>query len=146
MQITQRFFKLTSYLVRYQWGFIQGKVKYVEPYKGVLTRDYVDIPLDDITDMAIAVSNAYSMSLSEVLDMYYPDMTVLYAKHVNSEAYKSYINYISLGDEARGKYVMDYGEPQPYVFTLLTPEIQRARLEEKEDTNGLRALYRSRGR
>lgn len=95
--------------------------------------------------MSLSVSKAYNIPLERVLDMYYSDMTVLYAKEANNKAFESYSSYISMSEEARSSYVMDYGEPKPFMFSIVTKEMQQKLLEEEEkDDNGLRAMYKKR--
>ena len=95
--------------------------------------------------MSLSVSKAYNIPLERVLDMYYSDMTVLYAKEANNKAFESYSSYISMSEEARSSYVMDYGEPKPFMFSVVTKEMQQKLLEEEEkDDNGLRAMYKKR--
>lgn len=106
-------------------------------------QDMVNVPLDSIHDMALVVSKEYGIPYNDVLDMYYSDMTVLYAKQANVKAFESYVSFISQSDEGKSKYIMDYGEPKPYVYSMLTPDVQKERLE---DANGLRGLYKRGGR
>ena len=68
-----------------------------------------------------------------------------YAKEANNKAFESYSSYISMSEEARSSYVMDCGEPKPFMFSVVTKEMQQKLLEEEEkDDNGLRAMYKKR--
>lgn len=142
-KITLHFFKLTSYLIRYQWALTQGLVTPPNEFQGIIYQDYVNVPLDDVLDMCVYVSKAYGIALEKVLDMYYPDVTVFYAKEANSKAFENYVSYSQLDEESRSDYVVNYGEPKPFVFQLLTKEVQEQRLKE-EDKNGLRSMYKQR--
>lgn len=109
----------------------------------------VAINLDDIEEKVLAVVKEYRMDYHYVADqMYYPDVTVYYAKMVNNNTFKSYNDYLNLDEEAKGKYVTDWGVPEPYEYELLTPEKQQKAIEAKDkpSTNSLKDMYRHGGR
>ena len=139
---------MISYLIRYNWAFMNGKVKPKDDYEGLAYKDMVAINLDDIEEKVLAVVKEYRMDYLYVLDqMYYPDVTVLYAKMANTSAFKTYNEYLNLDEQGKGKYVSDYGVPEPYTYQLLTPEKQRETIEaEKEPKNSLKDLYRHGGK
>ena len=149
MRITLHFFKLVSYLVRYNWAWINGKIKEKDNYKGLAYDDYVAVNLDDIEEKVLAVVKEYSMDYSYVSnEMYYPDVTVYYAKMANNNAFKSYNDYLNLDEQSQGKYVTDWGVPEPYVYEILTPDKQQKAIEAKNrpSTNTLKDMYRHGGR
>lgn len=105
------------------------------------------VPLDEIEEYVLAVSKHYAIPYTYVMDeMYYPDVTVLYAKMANENAFTAYSQYIQLDEESRSKHVMDWGEPKPYVYEVITPEVQRVFIENSEATQKLRGIYRQGGR
>lgn len=137
---------MINYLVRYNWGFVQGLIKPIDEYKGMAYEDMVSIPLDDVEDMTLTLCKEYGMDYDYIQNkMYYPDVTVIYAKLANEKAFSSYNEFIGLDESSQGKYVTDYGKPKPYVYQLLTPEVQKQEIENKKD-GGLRDMYRHGGR
>lgn len=136
---------MVSYKVRYNWALSQGKIKVHSEYEGSALREMVSISLDEVEEYALAVSSHYRLDYDYVLNMYYSDVSVLYAKIANEQAFKSYNDYISLNEEGRSKFVMDYGEPKPYSYQILTPEKQQANIE-SEAKNSLKETYRQGGR
>ncbi len=111
------FFKLISYLVRYNWAVVQGKVKPKDEYKGLAYEDAVIIQLDDVEEMTLTLCKEYNMQYEYIMDkMYYPDVTVLYARLMNEKAFSSYNEYLNMDAESQGKYVTDYGKPSPYIY------------------------------
>ena len=113
----------------------------MDEYKGIAYDDMVVIGLDDIEEMVLSLCKEYNMQYSYVMDsMYYPDVTVIYAKMSNEKAFSSYNDYLNLDEQSQGKYVTDYGKPKPFVYEVLTVERQRANIEDKKD--GLRSMYR----
>lgn len=105
----------------------------------------VIVPLDEVDEIALYVSKETGIPYLYLMDsMYYSDMTVLYAKIANEKAFASYSDYIHMEEEQKGKYVTEYGTPKPYVFSLLTPDVQEKNI--KESKNTLREMYRSGGK
>ena len=97
---------MISYLVRYNWGLVQGKVKPVDEYKGLAYQDMVNIELDDVEEMVLTLCKEYNMQYHYVMDsMYYSDVTVIYAKLANEKSFSSYNDYLNLDEEAKGKFV-----------------------------------------
>ena len=136
---------MVSYLVRYNWAFVQGAIKPIDEYKGMAYDDMVVVQLNDIDEMALALCKEYHIQYGYIMDnMYYPDMTVMYAKMVNEKAFSSYNDYLNLDEKSQGKYVTDFGKPKPYVYELLTADKQKAQIEERRD--GLRNMYRHGGK
>lgn len=136
---------MISYLVRYNWAFTQGEIKPLDEYKGLAYEDMVVVELDDVEEMALTLCKEYNMDYGYVLDrMYYPDVTVIYAKLANEKAFTSYNDYLNLDEQSQGKYVTDYGKPKPYVYQILSVDKQRANIEDKKD--GLRNMYRHGGK
>lgn len=132
---------MVSYLVRDNWAFVQGAIKPLDEYKGIAYDDMVVIGLDDIEEMVLTLCKEYNMQYGYVMDsMYYPDITVIYAKLANEKAFSSYNDYLNLDEQGQGKYVTDFGKPKPFVYEILTVDRQRANIEEKKD--GLRSMYR----
>lgn len=107
--------------------------------------DMVVVQLNDIDEMALALCKEYHIQYGYIMDnMYYPDMTVMYAKMVNEKAFSSYNDYLNLDEQSQGKYVTDFGKHKPYVYELLTADKQKAQIEERRD--GLRNMYRHGGK
>ena len=74
-------FKLISYLVRYNWAVVQGKVKPKDEYKGLAYEDAVIIQLDDVEEMTLTLCKEYNMQYEYIMDkMYYPDVTITICK------------------------------------------------------------------
>lgn len=135
--------------MRYNWAWVNGKIKERDDYRGLAYEDMVAINLDDIEEKVLAVVKEYRMDYQYVADqMYYPDVTVYYAKMVNNKAFSSYNDYLNMDEESKGKYVTDWGVPEPYEYELLTPEKQQKAIEAKDkpSTNSLKDMYRHGGR
>lgn len=145
LKTTHPFFKKISYLIRYNWAVVQGAVKPNDEFRGLAYNDMVSIPIDEVEEMVLYVSKELGIPYLYVMDeMYYSDMTVLYAKVMNEKSFSSYNDYIHLEEEQKGKYVTDYGTPKPYIFGLLTPDVQEENI--KKSNNSLRGLYRNGGK
>lgn len=147
-RIILHFFKLISYLVRYQWAYIQGLVKPRDEFTGLAYEEMVPVYLDEITEQVLAVCKEYNISYEHAMDkMYYPDITVMYAKMANENAFKTYNDWLNLDETSQGKFVTDYGTPKPYVYEILTPDKQKEGLEKQEKSrNTLKDMYRHGGR
>ena len=76
--------------------------------------------------------------------MYYSDITVLYAKKMNENSFSRYNDYLSYDEKTQSTYVSDYGVPKPYVYDILTPDVQKEAIETKKSK--LREMYRSGGK
>lgn len=106
----------------------------------------VAIPLDEIEEHTLAVVKHYNIPYEYVVNkMAYTDISVLYAKMANENAFKQYCEFIQLDDETRSKQVMEYGEVKPYVFELITPEIQEEQIQETNQ-NPVSGLYKNGGK
>lgn len=102
----------------------------------------VPISLSEATEYAITVSKFYGWSFDYCFkQMRYGDLTVLYAKIANEKAFEAYNNYISLDEEAKAKYVYDWGVPKPYEFEVLDPNKQKSLIEEAEKS-ALQKMYK----
>ena len=75
--------------------------------------------------------------------MYYSDVTVIYAKLANEKSFSSYNDYLNLDEEAKGKFVTDFGKPKPYIYQVLNADTQRVNIEDNKD--GLKGMYRHGG-
>lgn len=136
---------MISYLVRYNWGLVQGKVKPLDEYKGLAYEDMVVIELDDVEEMVLTLCKEYNMQYHYVMDsMYYSDVTVIYAKLANEKSFSSYNDYLNLDEEAKGKYVTDFGKPKPFIYQVLNEDTQRVNIEDSKD--GLKGMYRHGGK
>lgn len=125
---------------------MNGLVKPKEDYEGVAYQDMVAIPLDEIEEHTLAVVKHYNIPYEYVVNkMAYTDISVLYAKMANENAFKQYCEFIQLDDETRSKQVMEYGEVKPYVFELITPEIQEEQIKETNQ-NPVSGLYKNGGK
>ncbi|WP_164683464.1 hypothetical protein [Streptococcus hyointestinalis] len=106
-------------------------------------QEALPIGLSEGVEYALAISKHYGWSFDYCYkQMRYGDLSVLYAKLANDKAFENYNNYISLDDEARAKFVKDWGEPKPFEFDINTPERQRERLEKSKVNNPLQAMYK----
>ena len=136
---------MISYLIRYNWAYQNGKVKPNDEYQGLAYRDMLPIPLDEIDEYVLYVSKEYVIPYEYVMDkMYYSDITVLYAKKMNENSFSRYNDYLSYDEKTQSKYVSDYGVPKPYVYDILTPDVQKEAIETKKSK--LREMYRSGGK
>lgn len=116
-----------------------------EEFKGMAYDEMVSITLDEVDEMVLALTKSYRIPYEYLMDkMYYPDLTVLYAKYVNEQSFSRYNEYTSLNEESKGKYVTDYGVPKPYVYSILDEERQRKNIEEQGSK--LKQMYRHGGR
>ena len=136
---------MISYLIRYNWAYQNGKVKSNDEYQGLAYQDMLPIPLDEIDEYVLYVSKEYLIPYEYVMDkMYYSDITVLYAKKMNENSFSRYNDYLSYDEKTQSKYVSDYGVPKPYVYDILTPDVQKEAIETKKSK--LREMYRSGGK
>ena len=136
---------MISYLIRYNWAYQNGKVKPNYEYQGLAYQDMLPIPLDEIDEYVLYVSKEYLIPYEYVMDkMYYSDITVLYAKKMNENSFSRYNDYLSYDEKTQSKYVSDYGVPKPYVYDILTQDVQKEAIETKKSK--LREMYRSGGK
>lgn len=147
-KIIQDFFRQISYLVRYNWAFINGLAKPEEFHEGIAYKDNVPVPLDDIDEYTLAICKEYNIAYEYAVEkMAYTDIGVLYAKVANNKAFSNYNDYLQLDDKAKSKHVMEYGEARPYVFQVITPEEQKEVIEKaNEAQEKLRSMYRNGGK
>lgn len=136
---------MISYLIRYNWAYTCGAIKPLDDYRGLAYNDMIPVPLDEVDEMALTLCKEYKIDYRYLMEeMYYSDVTMLYAKHANERAFSSYNDYLNLSEEQKGKYVSDYGVPKPYVYELLTAEKQKENIENKGN-NSLKEIYRHGG-
>lgn len=140
----QSFFKWIRYHIAYFWGRECGLI--AEPrgeYLGLALQDALPVSLSEGVEYALSISKHYGWSFTYCYEkLRYGDLSVLYAKLSNDKAFENYNNYIALDDEARAKFVKDWGEPKPYEFDVNTPERQKERLQKHERDNPLQAMYK----
>ena len=137
---------MISYLIRYNWSLLHGLVKPQEDYEGIAYKDFVGIPLDEIEEHTLAICKHYNISYEYAVNQIaYTDISVLYAKMSNEKAFSSYCDFINLDEQSRSKQVMDFGEVKPYVFDLITPEVQKEQID-KIERSKLSEMYRSGGK
>ena len=71
-----------------------------DEYKGLAYEDAVIIQLDDVEEMTLTLCKEYNMQYEYIMDkMYYPDVTVLYARLMNEKAFSSYNEYLNMDAE-----------------------------------------------
>ena len=136
---------MISYQIRYNWAYVSGAVKVHEEFRGMAYDEMVNIALDEVDEMVLALTKSYNIPYLHLMDeMYYSDLTVLYAKYANEQSFSRYNEYASLSEESKGKYVTDYGVPKPYVYSILNEDVQRKNIEEQGSK--LKQMYRHGGR
>lgn len=137
---------MISYLVRYNWSYVNGLIKEDKEYEGMAYNDMIPITLDDIMEQVLIVSKEYNIPYKVVMEeMYYPDVTILYAKYMNEVKFTQYDNYVNMSEESKSKYVTSYGVPKPYMFELLDQEKQQKNIENYKK-HPLEGMYRHGGK
>lgn len=136
---------MISYLIRYNWAVTCGKIVPKDEYQGLAYNDMVIVALDETDEYVLSVSKEYGIPYEYVMDkMYYSDVTVLYAKKANENAFTRYNEYLNYDETTQGKYVADYGVPKPFVYSILTSEIQQENINKA--SSKLKEMYRNGGK
>lgn len=136
---------MISYLIRYNWAYINGAIEHKEEFRGLAYDDMVDIPLDEIEEQVLTLCKEFNMSYEYLQNKVpYTDIGVLYAKYANTKAFQSYNDFISLPEEQKSKHIRDWGEIKPYAYQLVTVDKQKEMLEEAQKTE-LQKMYKNGG-
>lgn len=135
---------MITYLIRYNWAKLKGVIKPKEERKGAMLKDMVVIPFDEIEEQILTLCKAYNMDYRYLQEeVCYTDIGVLYAKYANEQAFKNYNDYLNLDDEQKQRHVYEWGEPLPFVYNFVSPEVYEE-VAEKEQTE-LQKMYKNGG-
>lgn len=118
-----------------------GVIEPKEEWQGMAYQDTVPIAFDEVDEYSLALSKEYHTPITYFLDdVCYTDLGVMYAKLANAKAFESYDQYIGLDEKAKAKHVMDYGEPKPYSYQVITKELHEE-VAQQEKTK-LQEMYK----